>query len=1724
MRVKSSTVANGTRWLALFLVLLLAVSAVPVLADSPPAEGIYQPSESELAKLPGPSDVASGISEFEKQEAAEQSKRETANAVEEREESLEAFVDISSSEARTLLLAEFAGQLAQIDQDPARMLSDASIDEILTPTTARITADGNTMLLDGTTPVRAPTEEGDLSKVSLDLVPNDDGFTPANPLAEVSLPDSASEGVEVGDDGLAVEPILTEPASAATLVGDKDVFYPETQTDTDMLAMPISSGVELFSQLRSLESPEELRFALTLPSGAELRSDGQGGAEVLREGEILARVPAPIAVDAQGADVPVSMHVEESDLVLEVAHRSMDVAYPLLVDPAILEDWATYGTTSWYSGWNFSSLTDGTWAYTSSDWGRFVPSTTPIYTNFGGSGRGLFVSAGSIGETQWAYRNGQWNYTVPGGTTYIADAGVNPLWRDNHGCAPSKYPQPHDYVGLWSPAWSSQYGWMSFQADASQSHGYAYAKPPTDWRKYTAQIFIIGLGTGAYNTAPIPCWRDLYAGGASVWMSDPENPALNGFPTASDTWIDNTAIPISVSANDPGLGVKSFRLFTTDASGAAASQIGTSISNCTGLRASPCSSSWNSSIANYNPAALPSGINTLVGFAEDALGTEHRSQGLPVYLKVDHSNPTITTSGELFTEKPKKYTLLIKANDGDAAKLMTAQSGMKSVEVFLDGSLEAREPDTASPPACSNVYNGVNVGSCNFEVDIELERALSGKHTIKIVAKDSLNHPETKTIEVNLPKDTIAPSTTLSGPLYTNAGGWLASGQASSVTVKASDTESGVTEATLYVDGVKVGKPAVQECYSGSCSLTTTLPITLTGYVEGSHAVKLITKDGAGNTTTNTWSIGVDSKSPAVASLTTTPSLPNSWNPQLKELTLNYQASDSGGGVKKVEVLLPGGVIKNVFTSACTGKAGALCPSTVKGSTTIQTSELPEGSGSLIVKAYDVFESVASGQTGAVFVDRSAPEVSATGPLISSEAGTLSGLVSEIQLTVKDKGSGVDVIDVMMDGQLKQTVALSEIEADGGSQSCKAAVCELKYNFYPELGDYYEPGSHQFSLVARDKAARSGSLVKSIQLDSQVPEVQLSGALAEAVGQEVPSGSTTLNIEAADGVGSYDSGIGTIAVKVDGQPSATLFSCKTKPCPGTTKASYPYVREAWPEGMHSVDVVVTDVAGNPASSRIVVNEPLSAVAPDCPSSNPDQEAGGKALSTVEAVGLAKAEIPGAVAPSDPAAGGGSSLNPSMATDSPGISLNEQGLDVVGTIAGGGVEAAAGGAFTVGQAVCMAPLQTTSSAQEPEIVNGDVVLFANSAPDTDTIVRPTALGMAIVQHVRGAAAPEEFSWEIGLDTGDELVTLEDGSVAVVNEDGLEIDMEGLADGQPIEIGPEELADVSVQEELGQYELEFAAREIDGEVKTVISAPEAILENGKMVRGKLVITGARVIKTVLPPGTFEAMTELVIRANPPSPPEDMCAAAFASAPNLYPVGCHPGPSDPTMDEGGTGTLADAVMGASISLRNTVNTVDSMYLLDYPGITDVINGFVETFGNMTRNEVAFCYRNGWPLCRSFYDDARLAAELEEGLFNVPAGSIDTKGNAFRHSYWTALMTRTAGSSLGYIFAKAHEGGAWQSANRRVVDRKSSRMDILNDLVGYLPGQYTSDLAACQQMIDKIPNSNYVHPDTDPYKWSETSGYEFFRQVFRKKKDLGKDRTGLVVLRNGQSCSEAW
>jgi len=710
---------------------VLAISFVLAIA-AVAMDGASASSENEeMLQTQG---LREGIEALSEAESQLEAWLESPEAAAERSASRFAYADATGDEVESLIRDLFASQLKELNGDPGRSLSEETLVHPSGEFAAAVEREGRLELLESSIPIRVEDDDGELRKVNLDLEPSGDRFEPTNPLTAVSLPSDGAEAVRLGDDGLAFAAVGADAGSAAKRFGDRSMLYPDLYEDTDRLVAPTTMGVEFFDLLRSESSPEQIRYRLQLPEGADLRADDSGGAEIVDREVQLARILPPEATDAQGADVAVEMDVEGRDFVLSVPHRELDLAYPILVDPPVWENWYT---ANWASGAGLEVLEppNEIWQYSSTH-PSIIASTYCLYACWPSSGRGLFVSTKNDSYPAGAW--GRWVYSAPNVNSYIAGAQLYPFYRDNHGCSKTSYQQPDDYVGLWGDS-----TWIQLQYNLANSQGYANLP---EW----GRSLHVGL-TMAGQAVTIPCWRDIYVGGVLVYLDDWAPPTLNSVSAPPTAWIDGkTPFTITAKASDVGLGVQNI---TISPEGAAIIPSVPPQNQCPGTRMKPCPATYTGNFT-LTGASFDEGIKKASLSANDPTGDVSATSQWQ--MKVDRSEPTVTLGGQLAVvtdedegdqNDPAKwdqlslpvYNLSIQATDGSLASDVAKRSGVKSVAVFLD---QKEAPEKEWQQACPG-------SSCPMtqSYPLRLNELAPGKHTLKVVVGDQVSNKRTREIE-----------------------------------------------------------------------------------------------------------------------------------------------------------------------------------------------------------------------------------------------------------------------------------------------------------------------------------------------------------------------------------------------------------------------------------------------------------------------------------------------------------------------------------------------------------------------------------------------------------------------------------------------------------------------------------------------------------------------------------------------------------------------------------------------------------------------------------------------------------------------------------------------------------------------------------------------------------------------------------------------------------------
>jgi hypothetical protein len=563
-------------------------------------------------------------------------------------------------------------------------------------------------------------------------------FAPLAPLAELTIDGQADEGVTLHDLDVTITPQATEDVNG--VAADDKAFFADAQPDTDLVVTPLPTGVDLGAQLRSPESPEEYRWHVELPEHATLRQSDDGGAAIVAgDGSTRAKITAPVAWDADDRAVDAELRVDDSDLVVTVHHRGQDVRYPILLDPSIIEDRAT-----WYTNTGFD-LTG--WLYTNPS-GHFSSFYGSAYL-----GSGLYTyNRGSRPFTAGDYAN--WYFNAPG-TSKIVRADFNYVTHvpQTAGSWPAPFNDDRLYEGVWSYT-NNRYETGTW-CEAAEAGGACGRSPFTTYgalnynsKSHTNLEGTPGnsaiFGTSVYYTGNHADFTS-FLGAASVFIADDGVPVLTDDSGLSDTgWA--TFRSFQGRATDSGLGLRSLVLDSPDVPNWSGRYTWTG--NCTGDRKSRCP---QSAFAFSDTSALPEGIVPVRFTATDVVGN---TAARTWRLRIDRSAPAIEAKGEehLDSATGDPFTTTVTARDGDAVNL---RSGVRSIDfALLDAGgqnvlLDSRDPE---PQSCDE-------GSCakTRTWTVPAGQVPAGRYTIRVTATDQLGIQATETWPLSVSADEAEP-------------------------------------------------------------------------------------------------------------------------------------------------------------------------------------------------------------------------------------------------------------------------------------------------------------------------------------------------------------------------------------------------------------------------------------------------------------------------------------------------------------------------------------------------------------------------------------------------------------------------------------------------------------------------------------------------------------------------------------------------------------------------------------------------------------------------------------------------------------------------------------------------------------------------------------------------------------------------------------------------------
>ncbi|MCU0859669.1 MAG: Ig-like domain-containing protein [Thermoplasmata archaeon] len=475
-----------------------------------------------------------------------------------------------------------------------------------------------------------------------------------------------------------------------------------------------------------------------------------------------------------------------------------------------------------------------------------------------------------------------------------------------------------------------------------------------------------------------------------------------------------------------------------------------------------------------------------------------------------------------------------------------------------------------------------------------------GDHTVDVRAFDMAGNSDQDTVSFTV--DATAPMVTITSP---EDGACI-------------DTDTLVISWTVSETGPEV--TVEYRVDGGSWQAVTEDSVTLSGLDEGEHTVDVMASDDAGNDYTDSVTFTVDMTDPSVS--ITSPD--DGAEVGTEDIDVTWTATDLGCGISTVEVRVDGGIWLDAGTS----------PTTVYG--------LSDGSHTIEVMATDSAGNWAMDSVGIV-VDATGPTVVITEP---DEGATLPSSTVDVAWTADDgTGVGVDTVEMQVDGGAWTTVtggttALTGL-ADGehtvvvmatdllgneGSASVtftvdtvgpsvsivspvdgyvsssasivfvwEASADSETIQYRVDGGSWVvvtgssvtlssiADGSHTFEVSVEDDAGQTSSDTIDFVVDTTAPVIEISAPVS---GDEISSTSVAVEWTATD----VTSGLDAVEMQVD-DGVWTVVTDGTEALAGLA------------EGLHTVAIRATDVAGNEATEevtfRVDVTDPtVSITSPD----------------------------------------------------------------------------------------------------------------------------------------------------------------------------------------------------------------------------------------------------------------------------------------------------------------------------------------------------------------------------------------------------------------------------------------------------------------------------------------------------------------------------------------------
>ncbi|HET7417267.1 MAG TPA: NHL repeat-containing protein [Solirubrobacterales bacterium] len=184
-----------------------------------------------------------------------------------------------------------------------------------------------------------------------------------------------------------------------------------------------------------------------------------------------------------------------------------------------------------------------------------------------------------------------------------------------------------------------------------------------------------------------------------------------------------------------------------------------------------------------------------------------------------------------------------------------SQSGVVSSTIKVDG----KAVDSYNP--------GCATETCTLAREWTLNSTsyAAGAHTVEATVSDGSGLTSSKSLSINIQRDTTAPTISSTGPLAEAPEGWVEQKTYSFTATSTDPNGFGVKQIRLLIDGSLVGESTATSCEAGGCSKGKTFNVNAANYKGGAHEIAVIAEDGAGNWKKQSWTMNVDPQGPVTA-------------------------------------------------------------------------------------------------------------------------------------------------------------------------------------------------------------------------------------------------------------------------------------------------------------------------------------------------------------------------------------------------------------------------------------------------------------------------------------------------------------------------------------------------------------------------------------------------------------------------------------------------------------------------------------------------------------------------------------------------------------------------------------------------------------------------------------------------------------------------------------------